>query len=106
MEPRWWVCLFNGPILKDAQGGVVQRFRSHRVGALLAYLALHLDRPCPREELAEAIWPEEDPEITANRLRVTLASLRKQLEPPDVAFGSVLDASQARRVRLRADAVW
>ena len=74
MEPRWWVYLFNGPILKDAQGRVVQRFRSHRVGALLAYLALHLDRPCPREELAEAIWPEEDPETTANRLRVTLAS--------------------------------
>jgi predicted ATPase len=102
----WRIQLFEGPQLLTAEGVALHRFRSQRVGALLAYLALHLDRPCPREELAEALWPEEDPLVTANRLRVTLASLRKQLEPPGVAFGSVLDVSHARRVRLRADAVW
>ena len=106
MEPLWRVCLFDGPILKYPQGGIVHHFRSQRIGALLAYLSLQLDRPCPREELAEALWPEEAPEVTANRLRVALASLRKQLEPPGVPFGSVLDISQARRIRLRADAVW
>lgn len=102
----WRVRLFDGPILEDAAGNRIQRFRSQRVGALLAYLALHLGRPCPREELYEALWPEEDVRRTPNRLRVALASLRRQMEPPGVAFGSVIDVSTPGLVRLRAEAVW
>jgi predicted ATPase len=72
----------------------------------LAYLALHLDRHCPREELAEAIWPDEgDERAVANRLRVALASLRRQMEPSGVPFGSVIDVSMPGRVRLRGDSV-
>lgn len=102
----WWIRLFDGPLLEDASGNAVRRFRSQRVGALLAYLALHLGRPCPREELYEMLWPEEDIERTSNRLRVALASLRRQLEPPGVPFGTVIDVSDRRRIRLRAEAVW
>src|SRR5579871_4253111 len=54
----WRIRLFDGLHLEDAAGNRVYRFRSQRVGALLAYLALHLGRPCPREELYEALWPE------------------------------------------------
>ncbi len=105
MTKIWQVQLFNGPVLLDASGTETRRFRSHKVGALLAYLALHLDRPCPREELYEALWPEEDPELVANRFRVTLASLRRQLEPDNIVFGSVLDVGEPGRVRLRAETV-
>ena len=85
---------------------MVRRFRSQRVGALLAYLALNLDRPCPRETLCDALWPEEDLEVASNRLRVTLASLRRQLEPGSVSFGTVLDVGTPGIVLLRAAAVW
>ena len=102
----WRLRLFDGPVLEDAAGATIRRFRSQRVGALLAYLALHLDRPCPRETLCDALWPEEALEVASNRLRVTLASLRRQLEPPGVPFGTVLDVGTPGRVILRASAVW
>ena len=101
----WQIRLFNGPVLLDASGVETRRFRSHKVGALLAYLALNLNRPCSREELYEALWPEEDSTLAANRFRVTLASLRRQLEPENIGFGTVIDVSEPGRVRLRAEAV-
>lgn len=105
MTTIWQVRLFNGPILVDASGNETRRFRSHKVGALLAYLALKLGRPCPREELYEALWPEEATAAVANRFRVTLASLRRHLEPEGVVIGAVLDVSEPGRVRLRAETV-
>ncbi len=105
MTTIWQVRLFNGPILVAASGMETRRFRSHKVGALLAYLALNLDRSCPREELYEALWPEEEPGPVANRFRVTLASLRRHLEPEGIVFGAVLDVSEPGRVRLRAQTV-
>jgi len=55
----------------------------------------------------EALWPE-DPDHAAvkNRFRVTLASLRKQLEPEGFPFGSVLDPSVPGCVRLRPGSTW
>jgi predicted ATPase len=104
---RWRVRLFDGPVLEGPSGELVTRFRSKRVGALLAYLALQLGKHCPREELADAIWPDEpDAQVVANRLRVALASLRHQMEPAPVPFGSVLDVSIPGCVALRSDAVW
>lgn len=105
--PIWRVRLFYGPVLEDAEGREIARFRSEKVQGLLSYLALRLGRRCTREELADALWPDErDGSVVANRLRVTLASLRRQLEPPPVVFGSVLDASLPGVVRLREEAVW
>lgn len=102
----WRVRLFDGPILEDASGNQVRHFRSQRIGALLAYLALNLGSPCPREELYEALWPDEDIRVTSNRLRVSLSSLRRQMEPFGVRFGSVIDVSDPGRVRLREETVW
>jgi predicted ATPase len=102
----WRVRLFGGPILIDRFGNETRRFRSQKVKALLAYLALHLGNSCPREVMYEALWPEEEHEIVANRFRVALASLRRQLEPEGTVFGSVLDVSEPRMVRLRSETVW
>jgi predicted ATPase len=104
---RWRVRLFEGPVLEGSSGEQIRRFRSRRVGALLGYLALRLGHRCTRAELADAIWPEESDELViANRLRVTLASLRRQMEPPGEPFGSVIDVSVPGCVSLRAEAVW
>src|SRR5438045_1941035 len=52
----WRIRLFGGPVL-EGNGRVVKHFRSAKCAALLAYLALHHERPCPREALIEALWP-------------------------------------------------
>src|ERR1700722_543762 len=102
----WRVHLFDGPLVEDSYGNVTRKFRSRKVGGLLAYLALNIGRPCPREEIYEALWPEDDSDATPNRMRVALASLRKQLEPDGVEFGAVLDVREPGRVRLRSESVW
>ena len=103
----WRIRLFNGPILEDSDGQEQRHFRSQKVGALLAYLAMRLGKQCAREEIVYALWPEEDDlQAAANRLRVTLASLRKQLEPSGTPFGSVIDVSSPGRIYLRCETVW
>lgn len=73
---------------------------------MLAYLALHLGSYCSREAMYEVLWADEDdPQVVANRFRVTLASLRRHLEPEGVPFGSVLDVSEPKMVRLRPETV-
>ncbi len=113
MEPQagllWRVRLFGGPTLESnlGRGEALMRFRSAKVAGLLSYLAIHLGQPCSRETLMEALWPEEsDFNVIANRFRVTLASLRRQLEPDGFGFGAVLDTSVVGCIRLRPEAVW
>src|SRR5579871_5063350 len=83
---------------------VLTRFYTHKIGGLLAYLALHPDRPAPREELSALFWPEADAEQGRISLRTALASLRRQLEPPDLELGSVLLADRLS-VHLRPEAI-
>src|SRR5713101_7635240 len=60
MDTPWRIELLGR--LRATQGDrVVTRFRAQKGGALLAYLAYHLDRPHPREELIELLWPEAEP---------------------------------------------
>jgi predicted ATPase len=106
VQPLWRICLFGGLSLQGVGGEKIRRFRSQKVAALLVYLALHVGRDCPREVLCALLWPEEDDLLaTRNRLRVTLTSLRKQLEPPGIPYGTVLDASVTNTIRLRGEAV-
>lgn len=50
-----------------------------RVKELLAWLVLH--RQGPRDRIAEALWPDIDPEAARNNLRVHLSYLHGVLEP-------------------------
>ena len=81
----------------NAQRGdlTVTRFASSRIAALLARLALFPRRAHAREELIELLWPESELDAGRLSLRVALASLRRQLEPPDVAPGSILIADRS-----------
>ena len=72
----------------------LSRFSTYKTGALLAYLAYYRSRSHGREELADLLWPEDTPEAARNSLRVALASLRRQLEPPGTPAGSVLIAGR------------
>lgn len=103
MTPIWRIRLCEGLTLEDASGRLVHRFRSQKAAALLAYLALHHGRPCGRESLCNILWPDEETTIARTRLRITLASLRRQLEPPGVPAGTVLETLGNDRLRLRPD---
>lgn len=84
MHFPWRIELFGG--LRATSGArVVSRFRTHKTGALLGFLALHLGRPTPRETLLEVFWPDDALDDARNGLRVALASLRRQFEPPGEA---------------------
>ena len=101
----WHIVLLGA--LRAEPGGAQQavtRFRSQKYGALLAYLAL-FPRFHPREELADLFWPDADPEAGRTNLRTALSSLRRQLEPPGVAAGSVLVTRGHQDVGLEPTAV-
>jgi DNA-binding SARP family transcriptional activator len=100
----WRVRLLGG--LRAERGDeIVSRFRSQKIGALLAFLAINLQRSHAREELADLFWPEAEPEVGRANLRTALASLRKQLEPPGTPAGSVLVTQGHGNVRLNPDTV-
>ena len=90
-----WQFQFLGRVSARRGEQVITRFSSSRVAALLARLALFPRRTHPREELADLLWPDSDLDAGRLNLRVALASLRRQLEPPDVLSGSVLLADRS-----------
>ena len=82
----------------------ITRFQTQKTGALLGYIALHRTSSHSREVLAELLWPGGDPVAVRNRLNQAVSSLRRQLEPASVVYGSVLLTDQ-RSIRLQPDAV-
>ncbi len=109
MDPRWRIELFGGlhvrlPAAPPCNGRVIDRFQTQRVAALLAYLACHARASHSREVVSEVLWPEEAPVAARHNLRQALFSLRRQLEPPDVALGPLLRADR-HHVGLVAEAV-
>jgi DNA-binding SARP family transcriptional activator len=99
----WQIQLLGG--LRATHGNsVLAQFPSCPIAMLLAWLALQPQRRHAREELIELLWPEVDPAVGRNRLRQVLSTLRRLLEPPDVAPGSVL-AADRQSVGLNVGAV-
>ncbi len=51
--------------------------RAGKASAILKFLALRAHQPVPREVLLEALWPEADPGVANNRLKVAMHHLRQ-----------------------------
>jgi predicted ATPase/DNA-binding SARP family transcriptional activator len=96
---RLWHIRLLGGIALNRPSEQITRFRSQKTAALLAYLALNAGQSHPRDRLVDLLWPDLDVDSGRNNLRVSLASLRRQLEPAGVPSGSVLVADRAS-VRL------
>src|SRR5437773_9935911 len=80
----WQIQLLGG--LRAARGNsVIAQFPSRPTAMLLARLALEPQRRHSREELIELLWPGVELDVGRNRLRQVLSTLRRLLEPPDVA---------------------
>lgn len=85
-----------GTLQAESDGHVISRFRTRRVGLLLAYLAYYRERAIPRDELADLLWPEFEAELARRNLRQALSSLRHHLEPPRIPRGAILISKQGR----------
>ncbi|MFN2108820.1 MAG: ATP-binding protein, partial [Anaerolineae bacterium] len=71
--------LLLGAFQATLDGEPITAFRSAKVRALLAYLAVEADRPHRRETLAALLWPEEPDAVANNNFRNTLSILRKAI---------------------------
>lgn len=68
-------------------GIAAPQFRSDKVRALLAYLAVEIDHPHPRSLLATLFWPDMRDQLARRNLSQTLSRLRQAIrdqeaEPP------------------------
>ncbi|HLK60061.1 MAG TPA: tetratricopeptide repeat protein [Chthonomonadaceae bacterium] len=103
MDSRCRIQLLGG--LQVLQGErSITRFRTQKGGVLLAYLAFYLQQAHPREVLIEMLWPECEPSVGRQRLSLALSSLRRQLEPPGVPAGAVIQANRFS-VQLNYEAI-
>ncbi len=82
----------------------ITRFSTQKTAVLLAYLAHHLREAHPREVLAERLWPGRSPKQGRVSLSAALSSLRRQLEPPGVPRGAIIQGDRFS-VRLNPAAV-
>lgn len=84
-------------------GQPLYRFRTHKSAQMLAYLLRYPERH-PRERLRALFWGELPYDAAQNNLRVSLAHLRRLLEPSGIPAGSVL-WSDRRCVGLNPSAI-
>ena len=68
---------FLGPFQVTLDGQPVTGFKSNKVRALLAYLAVEADRPHRREVLAGLLWPDWPDRDALSNLRYALSNLRR-----------------------------
>lgn len=104
LTQAWQVRLFGNLALRRG-GDSFSRFSTRQAGTLLAFLAFYRGQNHSREALCELLWPGDPPAASRARLRVTLTSLRRRLEPPSVLAGSVILTDGHEHVRLAEDAV-
>jgi predicted ATPase/DNA-binding SARP family transcriptional activator len=92
----WNLQLLGGLVARSSERDVT-RFRYHKAGSLLGYLAYFNHPNTPphsRERLMEMLWPEVAPETGLKNLRNLLSALRPVLEPPGIPPGAVLCADR------------
>ncbi|GBC92553.1 Putative HTH-type transcriptional regulator [bacterium HR15] len=92
-----------GEFRVEVEGQPIPRFRTRTTALLLAYLLRYPQRHS-REQLLRLFWKGVPKAAARNNLRVTLSSLRQQLEPPGVPKGWVLQ-SDRHTVGLNPDLV-
>lgn len=69
----------------DLNGVPVIDFKSDKVRALLAYLAVESGQPHLRDSLAWLLWPNSPNKVARTNLRSTLANLRKVVSDPNAS---------------------
>src|SRR5579862_9745929 len=81
MQTEPWHIEILGGLRACREGQSPLELSRQQTGALLAYLALYLNRRHTREVLMTVIWPEDEPEVARHKLRQSLYALRRLMDP-------------------------
>src|SRR5579872_3267953 len=103
MNTLWQIRLFGG-LSAQREGRDVIRYQTRKTSSLLGLLAFYLHQNHSRDNVVEHIWPDLAVDNGHRCLSTVLSSLRRQLEPPDVPYGSVIRATH-RNISLNPAAV-
>lgn len=76
-----------GTFAATLDGRAVSSFRSNKVRALLAFLAVESARSHSRASLAALLWPERSDQDASRNLRVTMHRLRRALDDTAASAG-------------------
>jgi len=90
------VCAESATTLLDES-----RFPSRQARLLFAYLVCHRAQPIPREQLAEALWPEDIPAAWDTALKSLVSKLRQFLGRLDAGTSGPSISSQFGCYQLR-----
>lgn len=96
--------LFGG-FAASVENKSITQFRTDKMRALLAYLALNEERPFRRESLATLLWSEWPDDAARRNLRQTLHRLRQLLDKLSPELGSELLTMTRQTVQLNGTAV-
>lgn len=102
--PRLDLTLFGG-FAASVSGESITQFRTDKMRALLAYLAMNAERPFRRELLATLLWPDWSDEAARRNLRQTLHRLRQMLDKLAPDMGADLFTTTRQTVQLNGTAV-
>ncbi len=96
-----WDIRLCGPVeVRAADRELSGRLPGRQGRLLLAYLAVHRDRPCTRGELIDALWPDEPPARPDAALSALLSKLRRVLGEGALAGRSEVQLTLDGPVRL------
>ncbi|WP_420641296.1 tetratricopeptide repeat protein [Candidatus Leptofilum sp.] len=96
--------LFGG-FAASIAGKAITQFRTDKMRALLAYLAMNGERPFRRELLATLLWPDWSDEAARRNLRQTLHRLRQMLDKLAPNLGKDLFTTTRQTVQLNGAVV-
>ena len=97
----WHVSLLGGLSVRSPSGEEI-RFDRLKVVELLAFLALRRTPVVDRDTVVAALWPEAEYDVGRNRLKTTLALLRKDVpQIPIVSHGK--NALELAREQVEID---
>ncbi len=89
-----WYIELMGTFRVTYNGREFPMHTSKRASSLLAYLAFRKGNAINRDELTEAIWPDDDPEAARARLRTTLTLLRKLIDTGSEEQRNIIQADR------------
>ncbi len=91
-----WRLNLLGDLALQRGGDDLFRLRSQKYGQLLAYFALWPDRAHSRCEIYNVFWPDEPIENAQMCLRTAIASLKRQLDCPELLLPGHRDLIKLR----------
>ena len=95
--------ILMGPFEALLDGQAITAFQSTKVRALLAFLAVEMARPHPRETLAGLLWPNVPESCAHHSLNQALSNLRCAIRDHETTPPFLIVASQSLQFNRNSD---